>query len=42
MSRTYDEDNLLSRGQTLEGIDDSGAVDLVLRAGQFSIPPRAP
>ena len=34
---TFDEDNLLSRGQTLEGTDDSGAVDLVLRAGQFSI-----
>ena len=34
---TYDSDNLLSRGQTLEGIDDSEAVDMVLRAGQFSI-----
>lgn len=34
---TYDPDNLLSRGQTIEGIDDSGAVDMVLKPGQFSI-----
>ena len=34
---TYAADNMLSRGQTLEGIDGSGAVDMVLRAGQFSI-----
>ena len=33
---TYDENNLLSRGQTIEGIDESRAVDLVLKAGQFS------
>ena len=34
---TYDPDNLLSRGQALRGIDDTGAVDLALKAGQFSI-----
>jgi non-haem Fe2+, alpha-ketoglutarate-dependent halogenase len=33
---TYDEKNLLARGQSIEEIDDSGAADLVLRAGQFS------
>lgn len=33
---TFDEKNLLARGQTIEEIDDSGAVDLVLKAGQFS------
>ena len=30
-------DNLLSRGQSIDGIDDAGAVDLVLKAGQFSM-----
>jgi len=33
---TYDEKNLLARGQSIEDIDDSNAVDLTLRAGQFS------
>lgn len=33
---TYDEKNLLARGQTIETIDDSNAVDLTLKAGQFS------
>lgn len=33
---TYDEKNLLARGQSIEEIDDSDAVDLVLKAGQFS------
>tara|TARA_Y100001934_G_C12248739_1_gene724007 strand:- start:437 stop:1267 length:831 start_codon:yes stop_codon:yes gene_type:complete len=33
---TYDEKNLLARGQSIEKIDDSGAADLVLKAGQFS------
>jgi ectoine hydroxylase-related dioxygenase (phytanoyl-CoA dioxygenase family) len=35
-TETYDEKNLLARGQTIETIDDSSAVDLVLKAGQFS------
>ena len=33
---TYDEKNLLARGQSIDEIDDSDAVDLTLRAGQFS------
>lgn len=33
---TFDEKNLLARGQTIEGLDESSAVDLELRAGQFS------
>ena len=33
---TYDEKNLLARGQSIETIDDSNAADLVLKAGQFS------
>lgn len=33
---TFAEKNLLARGQSIEDIDDSGAVDLVLGAGQFS------
>lgn len=33
---TYDENNLLSRGQAIEGIDETSAADLVLKAGQFS------
>ena len=33
---TFDENNLLARGQTIEGLDDSGAIDLELKAGQFS------
>ena len=34
---TFAEDNLLARGQEIRGVDESRAVDLVLRAGQFSI-----
>jgi non-heme Fe2+,alpha-ketoglutarate-dependent halogenase len=34
---TYDPQNLLARGQTIAGIDESRAVDLELRAGQFSL-----
>ena len=34
---TFDPDNLLSRGQTVPGVEESRAVDMVLRAGQFSI-----
>ncbi len=30
-------DNLLTRGQTIEGVDKADAVNLVLRAGQFSL-----
>tara|TARA_R110000868_G_scaffold4155_6_gene25245 strand:- start:11105 stop:11935 length:831 start_codon:yes stop_codon:yes gene_type:complete len=33
---TFDEKNLLARGQSIEEIDESDAADLVLRAGQFS------
>ena len=33
---TFHEKNLLARGQSIEGIDDSNAVDLELEAGQFS------
>ena len=34
---TPEEDNLLGRGQTIEGLDESKAVDLELREGEFSI-----
>jgi hypothetical protein len=34
---TYDDDNLLVRGQSIEGIDDSGAMTMPLKAGQFSM-----
>lgn len=34
---THDPDNLLSRGQVVPDADESKAVDLVLRAGEFSI-----
>jgi non-haem Fe2+, alpha-ketoglutarate-dependent halogenase len=34
---TYAPDNLLARGQRIEGIDESRAVDLVLKAGEFSM-----
>ena len=34
---TYSADNLLSRGQTVKGIDDSLAVEMPLEPGQFSI-----
>ncbi len=33
---TFDEKNLLARGQTIEDLDDGHAVDLELEAGQFS------
>ena len=36
-SETYAADNLLARGQTIDEIDDSNAVDLALKAGQFSM-----
>ena len=36
-SEAPDEDNLLGRGQTIEGLDESRAVDLELREGEFSI-----
>ena len=34
---TPDDDNLLGRGQTIEGLDESKAVDLELSEGEFSI-----
>ena len=34
---TYDPKNLLARGQSIEGLDDSTAVFMPLRAGQFSM-----
>lgn len=34
---TYDTDNLLARGQTIVGLDDSTAVSMPLKAGQFSM-----
>jgi len=34
---TYGEDNILTRGQNVEDIDESTAVDLVLKPGQMSI-----
>ena len=33
---TFDEDNILTRGQQIEGVDESQAVDIVLRPGQAS------
>ncbi len=36
-NETYAADNLLARGQSIEGLDDSNAVDLELAAGQFSM-----
>jgi ectoine hydroxylase-related dioxygenase (phytanoyl-CoA dioxygenase family) len=33
----YDKNNMVSRGQTVTEIDDSDAVDIAMRAGQFSI-----
>ncbi|MEX2455634.1 MAG: phytanoyl-CoA dioxygenase family protein [Rhodospirillaceae bacterium] len=33
---TFNAKNLLARGQSIEGLDDTGAVELNLRAGQFS------
>ena len=34
---TYDPNNLLSRGQTIRGIDEAAAVPMPLKAGQFSV-----
>ncbi len=34
---TYHDNNLLARGQAIEGLDETEAVDLVLRAGEFSL-----
>ncbi len=34
---TFAEDNLLTRGQNIDGIDESSAVDLVLMPGQASV-----
>ena len=34
---TFERANLLSRGQTIRDIDESRAVDMELRAGQFSV-----
>ena len=34
---TYDKNNLLARGQTITGLDDSSAEFMPLEAGQFSI-----
>ncbi len=34
---TYDPQNLLARGQTIHGIDDSASVYMELRRGQFSL-----
>ena len=36
-TETYHEDNLLARGQSINDIDASTAVDLELKAGQFSM-----
>ena len=36
-NETYDPKNLLARGQKIEDLDDSNAVDLVLKAGEFSL-----
>ena len=34
---TFGEDNILTRGQQVENVDESTAVDLVLRPGQMSL-----
>ncbi len=36
-NETYAADNLLARGQAIEGLDESTAVDIELAAGEFSI-----
>lgn len=36
-NETYDPKNLLARGQKIENIDDSGAVFMELKAGEFSL-----
>jgi ectoine hydroxylase-related dioxygenase (phytanoyl-CoA dioxygenase family) len=34
---THAKDNMLAKGQAIEGLDESNAVDFVLEAGQFSL-----
>jgi ectoine hydroxylase-related dioxygenase (phytanoyl-CoA dioxygenase family) len=34
---TFGEDNILTRGQSVPGVDETAAVDLVLRPGQMSL-----
>ncbi len=34
---THARDNMLAKGQAIEGLDESGAVDFILEAGQFSL-----
>ena len=34
---TYGDDNILTRGQEIHGLDESKAVNLVLRPGQMSL-----
>jgi non-haem Fe2+, alpha-ketoglutarate-dependent halogenase len=34
---TFDPSNLLTRGQTLDGLNESGAVDVILRPGETSL-----
>ena len=34
---TFDDDNILTRGQVVQDVDASTAVDLILRAGQMSL-----
>lgn len=34
---TFSETNILTRGQSIEGVDEESAVDLVLKPGQFSL-----
>ena len=34
---TFDNDNILTRGQAVQNIDESMAVDLILKPGQMSI-----
>ncbi|MEE2821724.1 MAG: phytanoyl-CoA dioxygenase family protein [Acidobacteriota bacterium] len=36
-TETWNKDNLLIRGQRIEGIDESQAADVILAAGEFSI-----
>jgi ectoine hydroxylase-related dioxygenase (phytanoyl-CoA dioxygenase family) len=36
-TETYDADNLLARGQSIEGTDGANAIDMALKAGQFSL-----
>lgn len=34
---TFSESNILTRGQSIEGVDEARAVDLILKPGQFSL-----